>query len=99
VNLFRAVSIIEGCSFLFLLFVAMPLKYYYGMPEVVSVAGMIHGILFMAYMVLSLSMAQKYNWSLVYWVAVLFAGMLPFGFLLIDRRLKLACKSLATDAA
>lgn len=98
-QLFRMLSIIEGCSFLFLLFIAMPMKYYYGMPEVVTVAGMVHGILFVAYMFLSLSVAQKHNWSLIYWCAVLFAGMLPFGFLLIDGRLKRECKALATDAA
>ncbi len=41
-------GLIEGCSTLILLFVAMPMKYYGGMPEVVSVVGMIHGILFIA---------------------------------------------------
>lgn len=99
-KLFRTISLIEGCSFLLLLLVAMPLKYYYGMPEVVSLAGMVHGILFIAYLSLSLSVAQKYNWPLSEWIIVLVAGMVPFGFLMIDSRLKRAMKTtLVTDAA
>ncbi|MCF6230461.1 MAG: DUF3817 domain-containing protein [Gammaproteobacteria bacterium] len=99
-KLFRAVSLIEGCSFLLLLFIAMPMKYYFGMPEAVSLAGMVHGILFVVYTMLSLSLAQKYGWSTGEWSVVLIAGMLPFGFLMIDGRLKRAGKAeLVTDAA
>ncbi len=98
-NTFRIVSLIEGGSFLFLLLVAMPLKYYYGMPEAVSLAGMVHGILFVIYTMLSLLLAQKYNWSSAYWGGILLAGMVPFGFLMIDGRLKRADKALLSDAA
>ncbi len=99
-KLFRTISLIEGCSFLLLLLVAMPLKYYYGMPEVVSMTGMIHGILFMIYLSLSLSLAHKHNWPLSEWIIVLVAGMVPFGFLMINSRLKRAMKTtLVTDAA
>ncbi len=99
-KLFRVVSLIEGCSFLLLLFIAMPLKYYFGMPEAVSLVGMAHGILFMIYTMLSLSLAQKYDWSMGEWGVVLIAGMIPFGFLMINGRLKRASKTtLATDAA
>ncbi len=99
-KLFRTISLIEGCSFLLLLLVAMPLKYYYGMPEAVSLAGMVHGILFMIYLSLSLSLAQKHGWPLSEWIIVLVAGMVPFGFLMIDSRLKRAMKTtLASDAA
>lgn len=97
---FRTISVLEGCSFLLLLFIAMPLKYYFAMPEVVSVVGMIHGILFVLYTMLSLNVAQKYNWSTGYWGMILLAGMIPFGFLLIDGRLKRESQSqLVNDAA
>jgi integral membrane protein len=36
---FRFMGLLEGSSLLFLLFVAMPLKYFFGFPEVVSVVG------------------------------------------------------------
>ena len=40
-------GLIEGTSTLVLFGVAMPLKYYAGMPMAVTIVGMIHGLLFM----------------------------------------------------
>ena len=49
VRVFRIIALAEGISFLTLLFVAMPMKYFMGMPEVVRVVGSIHGGLFLLY--------------------------------------------------
>ena len=46
VTFLRTIGLIEGVSFLVLLFVAMPLKYFAGMPLPVKIAGWIHGLLF-----------------------------------------------------
>jgi len=43
------VGYLEGFSFLILMFYAMPLKYFAGEPEMVSLFGSIHGGLFVAY--------------------------------------------------
>ena len=48
---FRIVAFWEGISFLLLLFVAMPLKYGFGVDMPVRVVGMAHGLLFIAYVV------------------------------------------------
>ena len=48
-KIFRAISLIEGLSFLTLLFIAMPLRAYLGMAEAVYYVGWIHGVLFIAY--------------------------------------------------
>jgi len=48
-KLLRLMAILEGLSLLALFFVAMPLKYMYGMPEAVKLAGPIHGYLFLAF--------------------------------------------------
>lgn len=40
-------GIVEGTSTLVLFGVAMPLKYWGGMPEAVTIVGMIHGLLFL----------------------------------------------------
>lgn len=37
---------LEGISFLILLFIAMPLKYFWNLPEAVRITGSFHGILF-----------------------------------------------------
>ena len=46
---FRLITFLEGLSFIILLFVAMPLKYFYAMPVAVRITGMIHGILFILF--------------------------------------------------
>ena len=43
------VGMMEGLSFLLLMGVAMPLKYFAGMPAAVKWTGWIHGILFIVY--------------------------------------------------
>jgi integral membrane protein len=50
---FRKTAIAEGISFLVLLGIAMPLKYLAHIPVAVTIAGSIHGILFIAFMVLA----------------------------------------------
>lgn len=47
-RILRAVSLTEGVSFLLLMFVAMPLKYVWGLPLAVKYIGWAHGVLFMA---------------------------------------------------
>jgi integral membrane protein len=49
---FRTVAWIEGLSYVALLFIAMPLKYFADLPLAVRVVGMAHGVLFIAYVVL-----------------------------------------------
>jgi integral membrane protein len=45
----RAVALVEGVSFLLLLGIAMPLKYFAAIPQAVTIAGWLHGLLFMAF--------------------------------------------------
>ena len=44
---FKIVSYLEGISYLLILFVTMPLKYIWDMPEANMVIGMAHGVLFL----------------------------------------------------
>ena len=47
-NRLRKLSIVEGISTLVLFFIAMPLKYFAGMPLAVTIVGSLHGLLFVA---------------------------------------------------
>lgn len=87
-NKFRSLSLIEGGSLLILLFIAMPAKYYLDIKMVVPIIGMVHGLLFLGYMIMSLMVSHRHNWSIFKWLAVFLAGVFPFGFLLIERMLK-----------
>jgi integral membrane protein len=84
----RAIGFIEGLSFLLLLGVAMPLKYFAGMPQAVTAAGWVHGILFISFCIALTQAHQDANWSPWRRGTVLIAALLPFGPFAIDKKLR-----------
>ena len=83
-NRFRLISFVEGLSFLILVFIAMPLKYFAGYPLAVKIVGMTHGVLFILF-IIALTMAMKrYNWKFLSFQLFVYS-LIPFGFLLIDK--------------
>jgi integral membrane protein len=89
---FRSLSLIEGISLITLFFVAMPAKYYLGVPVIVPLVGTTHGLLFVSYLVLSLVVSHCYKWSLFKWLMVLAAGFIPFACFLLEKQLKREAK-------
>lgn len=88
VDRLRRVGKIEGISFLVLVFIAMPLKYFAGQPLAVKVFGWIHGVLFVWFCwVLAVAF---FRGGLSFGLAMLafIASLLPFGPFLIDHRLR-----------
>ena len=83
----RLTGIIEGLSFIILLAIAMPLKYLAGKPEMVTIVGMAHGLLFVLYIALTVIAKFQYRWSwkrmLLLWVA----SVIPFGTFYADYKL------------
>ena len=76
---FKTVAYAEGASFLALLFVAMPLKYVWGMPLAVKYTGWAHGVLFMAYIALAFRESDRKNWPTITLAKAFIAALLPFG--------------------
>lgn len=95
----RLISFIEGASYLFLLGIAMPLKHFAGIPEVVSIVGMIHGILFLIYFVAAVYLMLELRWSLWWFVGAMVASVVPFGMLALDVQLRQREKALPRIAA
>jgi integral membrane protein len=92
-NWFRRIAIAEGISFLVLLGIAMPLKYFAGIPIAVTIAGSIHGILFIAFLVLAWEVKNEpavIKWKKNFaWLGICFiASILPFGTFILDKSLK-----------
>jgi integral membrane protein len=81
-------ALAEGVSFLTLLFVAMPMKYFLGMPEVVRVVGSIHGVLFILYVGLLAMLHVKQRWAFTFSLYALLASVIPFGTFLLDKQLR-----------
>jgi integral membrane protein len=84
----RALGMLEAVSFLILLGVAMPLKYLAGLPLAVKIAGLLHGLLFLAFCMVLLETQQAQKWPMRWTSVVLIAALLPFDPFVIDRRLR-----------
>lgn len=84
----RTVGLLEGLSFLLLLFVAMPVKYMMGNPILVKYVGMGHGVLFVAFLVVLFVVCEKQKWPLKIFILGVIASILPFGPFLFDMKLK-----------
>ena len=81
----RLIGISEGISFLVLLLIAMPLKYYFDFPLAVRWVGLAHGVLFIAYVAMVLISIRLMKWT---WLQVginLAASLLPFGTFFLDK--------------
>lgn len=90
----RMIALSEGISYVILLGIAMPLKYGFDMPQAVRVFGMLHGVLFV-FFVLALAHAQlTRRWSVLFSALVFVSSLLPLGAFWMDRKLK----SLDTDS-
>jgi len=84
----RILGNIEGISYLLLLGVAMPMKYYFEMPMAVKITGMAHGVLFVAYCILLALCMKNFNWSLKFGAYLFIATLIPFGTFVTDRKLR-----------
>lgn len=88
IGLLRGIGIIEGISYLILLFIAMPLKYFADLPVFVRIFGMAHGILFVLFVLVLLVVWFRHRWSLIRVLGAFIASLLPFGTFVLDARLR-----------
>ena len=85
-NIFRLVAFLEGLSYILLLFIATPVKYFGDDPQYVKMLGMPHGILFMLYIILAFMLKQENNWFKDNFKKVLLASIIPFGTFYLDHK-------------
>ncbi|MFN0082566.1 MAG: DUF3817 domain-containing protein [Ferruginibacter sp.] len=88
-SLFRKIAFLEGISFLVLLFIAMPLKYFANMPMPVRIVGGLHGALFVTFIILALMVALSTKKSLFWLCKAALASFIPFGTFYMDKEWKI----------
>jgi len=81
----RTVGFWEGVSFLILLFIAMPLKYYADMPLAVRIVGMIHGLLFVGFVYTIVNAITSSGLPLKKGIIAFIASLIPFGTFFLDK--------------
>lgn len=85
---FRLVALLEGVSLIILMFIAMPLKYYFDNPLPVKYIGAAHGALFILYVLYALQIAAEHKWKFIKTtLPVLVASFIPFGTFYIDHKI------------
>lgn len=85
---FRVVALLEGVSFLLLVFVAMPLKYWAGLPLATRILGAVHGFLFVMFVPALFRAASEHEWPARRWLLAFGASLVPFGTILFDRTVR-----------
>lgn len=84
-NWFLKIGKIEGYSYLILVFFAMPLKYIFHIPEYIRPVGTLHGVLFVAFMILLALMFVKVKMSFKNAVLSFLLSLVPLGTFFLKR--------------
>ena len=84
----RLIALLEGSSFVALLFIAMPLKYLAGLPLAVRIAGSVHGLLFLIFMAALFRAGRQRQWPFRRSMLAFVSSIVPFGTFLFDRSLR-----------
>ncbi|WP_288855516.1 DUF3817 domain-containing protein [uncultured Pseudomonas sp.] len=72
-------ALLEGSTLLILLTVAVPLKHFFEYPAAVKVVGPLHGMAFLLYCWLAISVAASEKWKITELLRALILAFIPFG--------------------
>ncbi len=95
INLFRSkigrlriLGFLEGVSLLVLVFVAVPMKYFFDNPDLSKTLGPVHGAIFLLFLFNTLSVGVEQHWTFrnTTW-KVIVACFIPFGTFYIDSKI------------
>ena len=87
-SIFRKIAVAEGISYIALLFIAMPLRHWAGLPLAVKYTGWAHGLLFILYIIFLIMSWTEYKWSFKKAFLIGGASLLPFAPFWVDKKLK-----------
>jgi integral membrane protein len=86
IRLFKMIALAEAASYLLLLGASVA-KRALDAPELVTVMGPIHGVLFLTYVALALYVREQLRWTGWTTVMVVVAAVVPLGGLIVERRI------------
>ncbi len=84
---YRIMAYAVGIGLILLVVVAVPLKYWAGVPEVAKVVGQVHGALYILYLVAVLDLFRRARLSPLSLLAMVAAGFLPGLAFFVERRI------------
>lgn len=75
---YRVMAWVVGCLLVALVCVAMPLKYVWHSPTMVSYLGVAHGWLYMVLLITAYDIGRRVKWPWVNLLLIALAGTIPF---------------------
>jgi len=92
----RLASILEATTLAVLVFVAVPLKHVFGMPQLVSAMGPVHGLAFLFYIWMLIQSHFQIGWTGREWLRMVACAFIPLAGFINERLLKQRQDALAT---
>ena len=83
---YRVLAWVVGVMLVIVVFVALPLNHWGGVPEVSDVVSPIHGFLYIVYLLAAFDLALKARFTGKGTLLVLLAGVVPFLSFWVERR-------------
>lgn len=85
---FKIVSLLEGISYILLLFIAVPIKYLQHNEAYVKMLGMPHGMLFVGYIIIAYLLKDHFKWDNKTFLKVCALSIVPLGTFFVNRFMK-----------
>lgn len=83
----RLASLIEASTLAALVFIAVPLKHLYGLPQATAIMGPVHGLAFVFYIWMLLQTAAGSNWPRSTIMRMVVCAMIPLAGFVNERLL------------
>jgi integral membrane protein len=85
---YRVLAYCTGVLLVILVFVGLPLQFWASTPQVADIIGVLHGVFFFPlYILATLHLGYRRNWSFIKIILVALAGVIPFGSFVTERRI------------
>ncbi len=87
-NWFKKIALLEGLSYLVLIFNMLVLKpnFIDTYKMILKPFGMTHGILFILYIILAFLLKEEKNWNVKNFGIILIASLIPCGTFYVDKK-------------
>lgn len=85
---FEWIARLEGVSLIILLFIAMPLKYLWGIQQATKFVGLVHGILFLLFLSHVIRESKLFRWSKRLVAFAILSTIVPFGTFFLEHKIK-----------
>lgn len=95
---YRVMAYVTGVLLIVLVFVAMPMKYVGDDESLISVVGVLHGWLYLLYLIATLQLALQARWGLGRALLIALAGTVPFASFVAERRVVRDARGVMNEA-